>query len=145
MASFIEYVSDKIIQQRTSGKRITNKGIKNNAQSAELSQKQIEQENFLSPSFSQIGSMQKPIQKRVAVPAKTFSLPKWKRLAHAKHACCQFKDPVTGKICGSDRFLQVDHKTSRWANGSDGPENLQILCAGHNGFKYRKEAGIAYI
>lgn len=113
VASFIEYISDKIIQQRASSAGETN--------------------------------VEPQPRNRVKVPAKTFSLPMWKRQTHAKQECCQYKDPITGKVCGSERFLQVDHKRSRWANGGNEAENLQILCAGHNRLKYRKEAGIVHV
>lgn len=53
--------------------------------------------------------------------------------------CCQYKDPVTGKICQSRWFLQLDHMHPRWAKGTHTSENLQILCAAHNRFKYLKE------
>jgi len=58
--------------------------------------------------------------------------------------CCQFKDPKTGKICGNIRFLQTDHVQSIWAGGTNDPENLQALCAQHNQFKYRMEAGYTH-
>ena len=58
--------------------------------------------------------------------------------------CCQYKSPITGKICGTKWFRQVDHKQSKWANGQNETENLQTLCAQHNNLKYRKEAGITY-
>lgn len=54
-------------------------------------------------------------------------------------SCCQYKDPVTGKICQSRWYLQLDHKHPRWAKGTHTSENLQILCAAHNRFKYLKE------
>ena len=58
--------------------------------------------------------------------------------------CCQFKDPKTGKICGDTRFPQVDHIQSIWAGGTNDPLNLQQLCAKHNQYKYRKEAGYSH-
>ncbi len=57
-----------------------------------------------------------------------------------KQSCCQFKDKTTGKICGSTRFLQVDHRHSVWAGGGNEIENLQMLCAQHNLHKYRQES-----
>ncbi|MBO9667626.1 MAG: HNH endonuclease, partial [Bdellovibrio sp.] len=54
--------------------------------------------------------------------------------------CCQFKDRSTGKICGSTRFLQVDHRQAVWAGGSNDLQNLQILCSQHNQHKYRQES-----
>ncbi|MBO9665785.1 MAG: HNH endonuclease [Bdellovibrio sp.] len=54
--------------------------------------------------------------------------------------CCQFKDHSTGKICGSTRFLQVDHRQAVWAGGSNDLQNLEILCSQHNQHKYRQES-----
>jgi hypothetical protein len=53
---------------------------------------------------------------------------------------CQYRDPKSGKLCGSTWFLQVDHKHSRWAGGNNGIENATVLCSRHNNLKYRKEA-----
>lgn len=66
-----------------------------------------------------------------------------KKIVLNKNRCCQYKDPITGKICGSTRFLQVDHRQSIWAGGSNDIRNLQTLCAEHNRYKYRKESGIS--
>ncbi|WP_413575108.1 HNH endonuclease [Bdellovibrio sp. HCB290] len=59
-----------------------------------------------------------------------------------QHRCCQFKDRDSGKICGSTRFLQVDHRQAVWAGGTNDIQNLQILCAQHNQHKYRQESFI---
>ena len=59
-----------------------------------------------------------------------------------KSRCCQFRDPKTGRKCESTFALQVDHIIPRWAGGLDTPENLQYLCAAHNAYKYRRQAGI---
>lgn len=57
---------------------------------------------------------------------------------------CQFKDPKTGKLCGSTRFLQVDHRKPLWAGGSHDIENLQVLCSQHNRHKYLRESHTRY-
>lgn len=111
LVSFINYVSEKIIQQRSSVRQAPRK------KSSDL----------------------------VPILAKTFSLQMQKRQAHAKHSACQYKDPLSGKICGSKYFLQVDHIHSKWAGGSNESSNFQILCAAHNRFKYRKEAGVKIV
>ncbi|MNJ96638.1 hypothetical protein D3C87_143670 [compost metagenome] len=59
-----------------------------------------------------------------------------------QNKCCQYKDPKTGKTCESRRFLQIDHIQPLWAGGSNESTNLQILCAQHNQFKYKKESGL---
>ncbi|MNY28437.1 hypothetical protein D3C86_1624110 [compost metagenome] len=66
--------------------------------------------------------------------------PLTRRLILQRDKCCQYRDPKTEKICGSLRNPQVDHKTSRWAGGTNEYENLQQLCANHNRLKYRNEA-----
>ena len=65
-----------------------------------------------------------------------------KKIIINEQDCCQFVNPNTGKICGSRWFRQVDHKQSRWADGSGAADNGQVLCAAHNQMKYRREAGI---
>ncbi|MDG0817939.1 HNH endonuclease signature motif containing protein [Bdellovibrio svalbardensis] len=55
--------------------------------------------------------------------------------------CCEYQDPVTKKICGGTRFLQIDHIQPVWAGGDNSSENLRVLCARHNSLKYAKESG----
>jgi hypothetical protein len=56
---------------------------------------------------------------------------------------CQYRDPQTGYRCGSTFLLQIDHKRPLWAGAADhSKENLQVLCAAHNQFKYKKQARI---
>ncbi len=57
--------------------------------------------------------------------------------------CCQFVDRKTGRKCQSTFALQVDHLIPRWAGGRDESANLQYLCAAHNAYKYRRQAGIS--
>ncbi len=58
---------------------------------------------------------------------------------------CQYKDPQTQKKCRSTFALQVDHKIPIWTQRIEAfseihkPENLQVLCAHHNRYKYQKE------
>ncbi|HWU44617.1 MAG TPA: HNH endonuclease signature motif containing protein, partial [Bdellovibrio sp.] len=71
--------------------------------------------------------------------------PKTRREILRRDQCCQYRDKTTGKQCKSTFLLQVDHKTPRWANGNNDAINLQILCAQHNGMKYRNEAGLRFM
>lgn len=59
-----------------------------------------------------------------------------------KYRACQYKSKHTGKMCGSRWNLQIDHIQPVWAQGTNDPHNLQILCGNHNLFKYRKESGL---
>jgi hypothetical protein len=69
--------------------------------------------------------------------------PKTRNEIFARDQGCQFKDRKTGRVCGSTRFSQVDHKTSQWAGGDHNQKNLQRLCANHNQFKYQQETFIS--
>ena len=64
--------------------------------------------------------------------------PKLKREIFMRHQGCQFKNPETGRLCGSKFFLEVDHIRPRFAGGSNETENLRALCKNHNLFRYRQ-------
>jgi hypothetical protein len=48
------------------------------------------------------------------------------------HGQCCFKDPRSGKICGSCYQVQIDHILPKAFGGSDDPSNLRLLCRQHN-------------
>jgi hypothetical protein len=80
--------------------------------------------------------------------AKTTPKPSEKRIniSMRKHIrnrdqCCQHKDKITGRICGTKLHLQIDHIKPIWAGGTSTIENLQLLCANHNRYRYRQQAG----
>lgn len=50
---------------------------------------------------------------------------------------CQFRGS-DGRLCASPFQLQVDHIQPRFSGGSNEPENLRLLCAAHNRFRYRQ-------
>ncbi len=56
------------------------------------------------------------------------------------NGACEWKDPVTGKVCGSKYLVEIDHVQMRAMNGGHGPENLRCLCAAHN--KYMSERNL---
>jgi hypothetical protein len=45
---------------------------------------------------------------------------------------CTYKDPETGRVCGSRYQLQVDHRRPRAMGGTNHIENLRPLCSTHN-------------
>jgi len=52
---------------------------------------------------------------------------------------CQWPNPITGGVCGSQHQLQADHIQSKWRGGGHAIENLQALCSVHNAEKYKLE------
>lgn len=50
---------------------------------------------------------------------------------------CQWRDPCTGKLCGSKYQLQIDHRVGVSEGGGPNRENLQALCGVHNRLKHR--------
>ena len=63
--------------------------------------------------------------------------PTMKNKILTRDVCCQYQDKITGKICGSKFFLQIDHIHPQFAGGSHNPNNLRVLCQGHNSHRYR--------
>ncbi len=59
-----------------------------------------------------------------------------------KYSSCQYKDSKTGQSCASRFALEVDHKVPRWAGGDNHPDNLTVLCSGHNKWKYKRQAQV---
>ena len=51
---------------------------------------------------------------------------------------CQFKNKKTGKICGSQRLVEFDHKFPFSLGGEHSEENLQLRCRAHNQFQAEK-------
>lgn len=49
--------------------------------------------------------------------------------------CC-YRDPITGRTCGSRRFLEVDHIVPYSLGGVNNVENLRLLCDAHNRFRW---------
>jgi hypothetical protein len=92
-------------------------------------------EDFSSPNLAETTSAAE-----VKIPKSVT--PKLRRIIKQRDQCCQYRDPVTGKQCGSRFHLQVDHIQPKWANGSNDPNNLQLLCRAHNLKKYQDQAGI---
>ncbi len=74
-------------------------------------------------------------QKADRSPLKSVT-PKLKKEILHRDQHCQHKEQKTGKICGSKFHLQVDHLHPLFAGGSNQAENLRILCAAHNRFRY---------
>jgi hypothetical protein len=71
---------------------------------------------------------------RVPIPARI------KNAIWRRYQACQYKDPKSGRLCGSKYFPTVEHKHPVWAGGGNEIQNLTLLCASHNTFQYKKQA-----
>lgn len=65
-----------------------------------------------------------------------------RRLVFQRDRACQWAHPTSGNKCGSRHLLEIDHKVSKWAGGSDEFENLELKCRAHNQWRYKVEARI---
>lgn len=63
--------------------------------------------------------------------------PKLKKEILNRDNYCQFKDPESGRLCGSRYFLEADHIQPRFLNGPHSLNNLRALCRNHNQYRYR--------
>ena len=48
---------------------------------------------------------------------------------------CQYRNPKTGKLCGSRHALEVDHIYPFALGGENTQTNLRLVCRGHNQFR----------
>jgi hypothetical protein len=56
---------------------------------------------------------------------------------------CEYKDPATGRICGSRYQIEVDHVVPKAKGGSNHIGNLRALCRQHNLLEARRHLGSA--
>ena len=54
---------------------------------------------------------------------------------------CEYKDPITGKVCGSRFLVEADHIKPKHLGGTDKPENLRCLCRPHNRLEAERKLG----
>jgi len=119
-STLLEYLSDKVIQQKTG---------KTPSQQSEPVNCDINDEQKSAKNKSQES---KP---------KASSIYQLRKQILRQDQGCQYKSK-DGKVCGSRWNLQTDHFQPKWAGGQDVPENLRPLCGNHNRHVYRKQAGI---
>ncbi|WP_168196648.1 HNH endonuclease [Bdellovibrio sp. ZAP7] len=147
LGAFLEFLSDKVIKQKTSSLKAKKMPETDAAITLEdkvqvgNSDKSISSDKV---NVSKTPNVNTRATATMAVYGQKPSAADTKKI-RLKQVCCQFVDPVTGRRCESTWRLQVDHKHSQWAGGGHRVENLQLLCAGHNRSKYRTEAGIRYL
>jgi hypothetical protein len=73
--------------------------------------------------------------------AKANLTPRVRKQILARDGACTYKDPRTGKTCGSTYQLQIDHIYPKALGGADRESNLRILCRKHNLLMAEKTLG----
>ena len=54
---------------------------------------------------------------------------------------CQFKNQMSGKICGSKRYIELDHQYPFSLGGEHSEGNLRLICKGHNLYRAQLLSG----
>jgi 5-methylcytosine-specific restriction endonuclease McrA len=73
------------------------------------------------------------LQKKENKPTAAAAAGRVKRLLIKNAgASCTYKDPKSGRVCGSKYQVQIDHIIPRVLGGTDEPSNLRVLCRVHN-------------
>lgn len=98
---------------------------------------QNENENKLKLGEAEVSTATVAAGRAVGISTAIVAVPtKIRKTVLARDGSCQFKNKVTGKVCGSKFFLEADHIQPRFAGGSNALENLRMLCRKHNQYRY---------
>lgn len=151
LIDYLEYVTDRVIQQRTQPSiqiktqdfAIPSSG--NDSKNVNSLHEHIDSQcSTATVAVKLLPAKQSGLESKLT-PAKSGNFIPFsnriKKQTLAQQKCCQYKDPRTGRQCRSLWFLQVDHKHAKWAGGDSSQENAQILCGAHNRRKYHQEVG----
>lgn len=74
-------------------------------------------------------------------PLKSTSASVLSRVKRRDQARCQYRDTLTGRVCGSTYQLEVDHIFPRALGGGDEERNLRCLCRRHNAYMAERILG----
>ncbi len=55
---------------------------------------------------------------------------------------CTYISPINGRRCNQRKGLELEHMQPFAKGGSSEPENLTVLCKGHNNFRAIEEYGV---
>ncbi len=128
----LEYVSDKVIQQKDKS-RVINRVQKKKSSVRDLA---VSCEQLKKPrTDNHTGNYQ-----------RTYISKSTERIVFNRDQFCQFTtkstSETTSKICGSKWQLNIDHIQPVWAGGTNDVSNLRVLCGQHNRDIYRRQSNI---
>ena len=75
-----------------------------------------------------------PDKQRVVNPPSPKAVPAATRREVLQRAegKCEYRDPLTGRVCGSRLRVEIEHRQPRALGGTHDPGNLSCLCKSHN-------------
>ncbi len=117
----LEYVSDKVIQQKDKSRLITRAQKKNPYDYVVNDGHKKHNRTYDHAGNNQRAYLSKSTQ----------------RIVFNRDQCC--------KICGSKWQLNIDHIKPVWAGGTNDLSNLRILCGQHNRDVYRRQSNIQLV
>jgi hypothetical protein len=97
----------------------------------------------LTPKAPRVDAQQQRAQMVNPKPSRYISAQAKRLVWQRAQGRCQFKDPLSAKNCDSRHGLQFDHVQAFSKGGASTANNLQLLCAAHNGFKSDGESQIS--
>ncbi len=65
-------------------------------------------------------------------PGKTIPAAVRRAVFQRAKGKCEYKDPLTGRICASRVHVEIDHRQARALGGGNELANLRCLCKSHN-------------
>jgi 5-methylcytosine-specific restriction endonuclease McrA len=90
----------------------------------------------LTPKKTSCRTPSSPLKLKIPIKRTRYIPKKTREEVHRKvNGQCQYRDPKTGRICGSRYKTQIDHIVPFSQNGDNQLNNLQLLCASHNTLK----------
>ena len=151
----LEYVSDKVIQQKDKSRLIKSEQKKKPHAAAYDSHVDGEKtKNFQAHGIDGERTKKTSCYDHAASGQRTYLSKSTERIVFSRDQCCQFTAESTikptneispqskSKICGSKWQLNIDHIQPVWAAGTNDLSNLRVLCGQHNRDLYRRQSNI---
>lgn len=155
LAEFLEYVSQKIIQQKSQPPRERKQKVKSTATTAVESvanaMMAVNPTSSVTTAAKSASTVVEPVATAalaIAPTAVTAAVEpaafteaidsSAQRIPEHLHRKIRSEQPACVR-CGCSWFPQTDHRRARWLGGTNARENLQTLCGPCNRAKYRRE------
>lgn len=127
-----EVTTQKIVHKHNGGLTITIELTENQAEGLRRAQELLAHA-MPGATFAQvIGRLVKEFNKRNDPLMEQGSTATRSKVLREASGQCTFKEPVTGRVCGSRFQMEADHVIPRSLGGSDGLFNRRCLCRKHN-------------